>query len=293
AAWLQGAGGAHLAEFVAQAVARPRAAERPRPAPVVVPDRVVYGPDSDWTYLKLYLGGQAVDGFVATALFAQIEALRVSGALDRWFFVRYGDVANHLRVRAHATPGCGARAREALLGAAGAWLSAGTVARYAIDTYDPEYERYGGAERLLDVERFFTFDSERCAAVLAEGIGERGARIEAAAASFDDLLRGDPELGRLVLETYEETAKKKLGDRDRESLRRLGTMQTQAQAGVPLLQRALESERAHKRLADLVHLHCNRLGLLGEDEERVCRLLRALALARSARAGRREPQPVG
>jgi hypothetical protein len=292
--WLPGRDGAHVAEFIAQAVkvkSEVRGA-KPAAAPVLVTERTVYGPGSQWVYAKFYLGGQAIDDFIVSSLAPFVDDLRSCDAIDRWFFLRYGDPQRHVRIRLHATgPGEAATLRERLSNVAEGWLRAAKVFKYTLDTYDPEYERYGGAERLVDAERFFTYDSDLCVAVIADGIDDSGARIEAAAATVDALLRADEELSKLALEAYDFVARKKLSERDREALRRIAATPF-APADVSLLHAALEGPLRRKRLIDLVHMHCNRLGVEPDAEERVGLLLRSLALGRFARERRPEPAPV-
>lgn len=288
--WLPGIAGTHAIEFVAQAVAVPNARRAPLPdyAPLTLAGRSTYGPGSQWVYAKLYMGGQATDNFIAQSLAPLARRLRDDGLADLWFFIRYGDPAPHVRFRLHAADAESAgRLRDALLGEAESWLAHGRLARYALETYDPEYERYGGVELLREAERFFCYDSDACADVIAEGIVDTSARIEAAASTFDALVRGDAAIDALVLVAFSADARKKLAPRDREALRRIATAPLQAPSQV--LVAALAGGRPEKRLADLVHMHCNRLGVHGTDEERVRQLLRALALSRAAR---RSPEAV-
>ena len=93
-------------------------------------------------------------------------------------------------------------------------------------------------------------------------------------ASYDN-----PE--QLVQTAFGKLARRKLGAADRESLRAILANPAPAEGSRDLTV-ALTCENRAKRLRDLVHMHCNRFGLDRDGEQRVARLLRALALAHLA-----------
>ena len=282
--WLRGSRGTHAAEFVAQAVAvdAPAVSPERKPAPQLLATRPTFGPGSRWSYLKLYVGRQSIDDLIVSHVAPLAGALRERGATDRWFFIRYADPEHHVRLRVRASEGDGrtSDARERLLEAAQGWVAAGIVRRYALDTYDPEYERYGTGERLDRIERFFDYDSELCALVLADRPADSAARIEAATASFHDLLRSE-RATRLVIDSFASLGRKKLEARERDFVRQIAT---ENQDGEPrILDDLLDAPSPGSLLGSLLHMHGNRLGLHDEAEERVAVLLRAIALSRAAR----------
>jgi lantibiotic biosynthesis protein len=286
--WLRGSTGTHSVEFVAQAVAAEgvRPAVERRPVPVLVQQRDRHGPGSQWVYLKLYLGAQSTDDFIVSALTPLVAELRAAGAIDRWFFLRYADPCHHVRLRLHAPdPQTAAGLRARTLSETETWLQSSRLTRYTLDTYDPEYERYGGAGSLHDAEEFFAFDSGICASILAEGVTSTDALVEAAAASFDVWTRSSRVASPLLLEIFAPIAKKKLETRDRASLRRIASLPETSQDNP--LDAVIAGPNAAAHLRSFVHMHCNRLGLDSEGEGRVCSLLRALALSRLARDGAR------
>ena len=101
-------------------------------------------------------GEQAFDDFLRRCLAPQLHDLVRSGCVDRWFFLRYADPQPHLRARLHAAGAYGSEVRDRVMAAAEAWLQEDRVLRYAFDTYDPEYERYGGGDALSAVDNSFT-----------------------------------------------------------------------------------------------------------------------------------------
>jgi thiopeptide-type bacteriocin biosynthesis protein len=106
-----------------------------------------------------------VDQLLRDVIQQLIETALRTGAVDRWFFVRYGDPDWHLRLRFHGQP---ARLRGELLptlqAAAAPLIDDGRLWRVQLDTYEREVERYGGALGIELAERLFHADSE---AVLA------------------------------------------------------------------------------------------------------------------------------
>lgn len=281
-AWLPGSDGAHVAEFVLQAFATERRVSVRVPEPVALIDRPVYGPGSSWTYVKLYLAEQATDDFITRSLAPLIRDLRARCDVDRWFFVRYRDPRHHLRVRLRAgDEALAAKIRDEIIAAAESWLAQSKIARFALDTYDPEYERYGGPAAIGAAERHFTTDSDTCAAALADGIAGDDERVRAAAQTFEAMFASYGERSELVLDTFARLARGKLGASDRDSLRTMLARPSSGD-GCPDLHAALACDDRAKRLRDLLHMHCNRFGLDANGEQRVAQLLRSIALAREA-----------
>ena len=88
------------------------------------------------------------------------EAMQ-SRAVDRWFFIRYGDPDHHLRLRLHGAPTELWHAVWPRLQAAIApFLDDGRIWRVTLDTYEREVERYGGSDGIELAEAVFHADSE-------------------------------------------------------------------------------------------------------------------------------------
>jgi thiopeptide-type bacteriocin biosynthesis protein len=111
----------------------------------------------------------AADDVLRTAIGPVIAEAEAAGALRGWFFLRYDDPGFHLRLRLHGAP-------DALLGAvlpalraatAGAF-AAGRITRLALDTYEREVDRYGGADGIELAEQVFHADSAAALAWIAD-----------------------------------------------------------------------------------------------------------------------------
>lgn len=103
-----------------------------------------FAPGSEWLYYKLYCGQLVADRVLLELVRPLTAELQIQGLVDTWFFVRYADPDQHLRVRWHlpnpAQLGEVIRlVSEALL----PYSSNHTIWRVQIDTYRRELERYG------------------------------------------------------------------------------------------------------------------------------------------------------
>ena len=140
----------------------PQPEAAPADPPVVAPAvRRTFPPGSEWLYVKLYCGSAGADGLLIDVLEPAVRAALESGACDRWFFLRFGDPRDHLRLRLHGDP---ARLRgevlASLLEAAERSMEEGHAWKLQLDTYEREVERYGGPLGIGPVERLFWADSE-------------------------------------------------------------------------------------------------------------------------------------
>jgi thiopeptide-type bacteriocin biosynthesis protein len=151
-----------------------------------------FTPGSEWVYAKLYCGAGTADRSLLDTVGPVSRKLLSSGAIDRWFFIRYADPDPHIRWRLHARPGARvASIQRRIEAAAASLLAAGRVRRVAFDTYEREVERYGGSAGIEAAEQWFWADSEAVLDLLSSLDGtDRGAdaRWQVAVVSVDALL---------------------------------------------------------------------------------------------------------
>jgi thiopeptide-type bacteriocin biosynthesis protein len=166
-------------------------AARPTAAPAL---RRSFPPGSEWLYLKLYGGTGTLDRLLRTTLGAAVRAAVASGAVDRWFFLRYHDPEAHVRLRFHGEPGwLEAQVWPRLREACAAALASGEAWRLQLDTYEREVERYGGPAGMEACEALFGADSEAVLTLLEAYPGDAGADarwrlgVRALDALLDDL----------------------------------------------------------------------------------------------------------
>jgi len=142
-----------------------RTSKPDRELPIAAPIRVSntdrkFPPGSEWLYVKLYAGKSSVDR-ILRVIGPTIEHAVDSGAVDRWFFLRAADPFSQLCLYFHGNPTVlRHQIQEPLQEAVGNLLHAGTLWRIQIDTYEREFEKYGGLEGMALAEAVFQADSE-------------------------------------------------------------------------------------------------------------------------------------
>ena len=136
--------------------------ELPTPSPrPLTPVQRRFPPGSEWLYAKLYTGTATADVLLREVARPVVDSLMQTGAVDSWFFIRYGDPEWHLRLRFQGRPEKLQRVAMPLLNLAFSEpLNDGRAWRVQLDTYEREVERYGGATGIELAERIFHADSE-------------------------------------------------------------------------------------------------------------------------------------
>ncbi len=140
------------------------------PSMSTAPSARTYPPGSEWLYLKLYCGPASAD-----RLLVELEPLlrrtQAEGLWDRWHFVRYRDPDHHLRLRFHGHP---LRLLAELLPHfhkhLEEHLAQGLLWKWQVDTFEPEWERYGGSLGFALAEGWFFEDSQLILNLLAGGL---------------------------------------------------------------------------------------------------------------------------
>jgi thiopeptide-type bacteriocin biosynthesis protein len=305
--WIARSGDRHSTEFVASFVTTVRRNALPvgsPPGAIAVENRV--GPGGEWCYVKLYCGPSNIDHVLASAVAPLVTRLQHERLTDRWFFVRYRDPDEHVRLRFRAT----VAGRSVLLGVVAetceGLLRAGIVDRYAFDTYVRELERYGGYEHFDAVEEIFHLDSVAALSLLSDRPSGRDERIRRAVKSLDVIL-----LSNLPLQLVDRALEAIRGERMRltadaqEMIKELQAAALPAHAHEPpgafayLLDRG-DGETLTRPLEEIVgsfvHMHFNRMGVAGEDEQMATeiagRVRRGIARRRLAEPGLSSPQEL-
>ncbi|HTA39889.1 MAG TPA: lantibiotic dehydratase [Candidatus Acidoferrales bacterium] len=281
--WLRdSAGDAYISEFIASlTVATQRDDVRKSRIPTHLVPSQKHGPGSSWIYAKVYVGSQAIEDFLLRSIKPLVHKWREAGMLDRWFFVRYADPDSHVRVRFRACFGFANRVREEFVEAAERLLTDASISTYSLNTYEPEYERYGGEDGMTATEAFFTADSDLCLSRFDRSGRSMDARVALAAEMFYPWLHGRQELLKLALDAFEEYGRHKLSKADRESARRLAS--SAVEPATSELADALDGSEKRERILSLFHMHCNRLGVDPLSERRAAAVLRSLVLAKRSR----------
>ena len=123
---------------------------------------------SQWLYYKLYCGQKRADFLLRTLVQPLTEALAVAGLIDNWFFIRYADPDNHLRLRLHLPdPGRIGEVVQCVAGYLHSFQTSGAVWKVQTETYCRELERYGSRTIAL-TEQLFGWQSQAVLAWLDE-----------------------------------------------------------------------------------------------------------------------------
>jgi thiopeptide-type bacteriocin biosynthesis protein len=176
----------------------------PPPAPTPKTTRA-FAPGSSWLYAKLYCGASTGDRVLKEAIAPVVRAALADGDATHWFFIRYADPDEHVRVRIAGDPArLAARILPALHDATAPLMQDGAVRKLVLDTYVRELERYGGDAGIEPCERIFWRDSEAVLGIveLLDGDAGADARWRLTLRGIDQLLSAlglDPDThGKIV-----------------------------------------------------------------------------------------------
>jgi thiopeptide-type bacteriocin biosynthesis protein len=173
-AWLKGEEGRYYSEFTvpllleAATIQKPTVS-KPRPtATSLLESRREFQPGSEWLYIKLYGPSDRQDELITRSLPPFARNALAAGLIDSWFFIRYADPEEHLRLRFHGNP---EQLCELFFGQLCRWASElvdrGLCRRFVFDLYDSEIERFGGPEGVSTSEHIFFADSEASSELMA------------------------------------------------------------------------------------------------------------------------------
>lgn len=112
-------------------------------------------PGTEWWYLRVY-GDREKQNEILSRLAATYAELP-----DQWFYIRYADPDDHVRIRVRSAEGAFDQVREVI----GECVRAGLAHRYHVDPYVRELERYGGPDVMPIAERIFCTESQLLASV--------------------------------------------------------------------------------------------------------------------------------
>jgi len=116
---------------------------------------------SDWIYVKIYCGIKQADKILIENILPLVESLQKDKIILKWFFIRYNDPENHIRLRfqiKEASPTALTSVLYHLNKNLDLLFESGIIYRIQYDTYNREIERYG--QRTMEVsETIFGIDS--------------------------------------------------------------------------------------------------------------------------------------
>lgn len=119
---------------------------------------------NNWVYLKIYCHPNAANQIIGQHLLPIVKKLEKE--LDRWFYINYYDPEYHIRFRLNLNSKYVTAAVQQELAPVYKLEHQGLVKRIEIQSYMPEYERYG-VRQIVKAEDVFHRDSEYCVYLLS------------------------------------------------------------------------------------------------------------------------------
>jgi thiopeptide-type bacteriocin biosynthesis protein len=307
-AWLPGPGGHYMVELVVT-LARDGAADGAAPYAVSVeseegPPRMV-APGGDWLYLKLYCSPDTEDDLLAEMITAFTAKAENAGLSNDFFFVRYSDPDPHIRLRFRTrSPDDSIALLPDLFAIGRSLMERGLCIRFALDTYERETERYGGASAILLAESLFVADSalvlELIQALKKSELTREGLAALTALDLLEGLSLGEGPVSELA--TQHRPMRQAAGPTYRKFKLAHNPAATPRELERPEILRLLERRRRAaaemgsqlRRLAtegrvtaplssvgaSLLHMHCNRFGQDREEESKTLGLMFRILEAR-------------
>ncbi len=131
----------------------------------------------EWLYYKFYTGAKTADVILSGLLKPVTRQLLSDSIIDKWFFIRYADPKQHIRVRFHYTkPQYVFNIIQAVNTLAKPYIEQNLIWKIQLDTYQREIERYGTNTMEL-AESLFFHDSNMIVAMLDMIEGDEGETI--------------------------------------------------------------------------------------------------------------------
>jgi lantibiotic biosynthesis protein len=189
---LRGPEGNYAGQFVVPFVRRAAVPGTPVPAELCDPSirahRRCRVPGSDWLYARIYAGSSRNAAILRT-LMAEVVEPSLGSAAKLWFYLPFADPEPHLRIRFQGEP---SELRSTVLSrlerALEPMLETGSVFRFELGSYEPEFERYGGPIGVELAERLFFADSDAASQLVALAGDDHDLRWQLALLGIDRLL---------------------------------------------------------------------------------------------------------
>ena len=119
----------------------------------------IYLPGDEWVYLKIYCHPATSNSILIKCVRNIIAGLKKQNILKSWYFVRYNDPDNHLRIRIQTNPDDTSAVVKYFEKKIRGYVEKGIINNLLLDTYKREIERYG-AETIVYAENAFSASSE-------------------------------------------------------------------------------------------------------------------------------------
>lgn len=124
----------------------------------------IFEPYSEWVYFKLYTGTKTADKILIQQIGRITNKLQKEGVVNKWFFIRYADPKNHIRLRVKLTHKTDfTTLNKVVKKELSELVKQGILWKIQTDTYQRELERYGhetmdGSESVFHINSQITLE---------------------------------------------------------------------------------------------------------------------------------------
>lgn len=125
---------------------------------ITTDERLLIPGQDDWFYFKLYGYSKRKNELIAY-LYNKLESLIANHKAKQYFFIRYSDPEQHLRVRVRSEKEMKFIVFDELISLFVQFRDVGLISEVVVDTYEREIVRYGGTGLIEDAEKYFFYDS--------------------------------------------------------------------------------------------------------------------------------------
>lgn len=130
-------------------------------------------PLSEWIYFKIYCGNESMDEILSTYIYKSIQELEKANMISKWFFIRYADPKNHIRLRIKPSQDkFNNTVVKQMLNLFELLKEKYLIYNISIDSYKRELLRYGNNSIELS-ESYFYIDSNLVIDVLSQDLSFR------------------------------------------------------------------------------------------------------------------------
>lgn len=130
----------------------------------------IYWPGSKWLFFEIHCHESVANSILTESVIPLL--LEQNSKIEKWFFIRYNEGGNHLRLRFQLhDPEDSGTILTRLSFHLHSYLESGRIADLYIKPYQRELERYG-MESIAKVEQIFYLDSQLVLSLIKESLSE-------------------------------------------------------------------------------------------------------------------------
>jgi thiopeptide-type bacteriocin biosynthesis protein len=299
--WIKGQEGHHFSEICVPFIKNPLYASKakainPPPYHYIDHEERFKLPGSEWLFIKFYLNAEKIDRFLVQHLHPFAEQLRSEAKEMQWFVVRYHDPDSHVRFRIRlSSPEIYSEILPLLEKSMKQWMTMGLLKDITFANYEREIERYGGPLLIEAAEAVFFSDTLATVSIL-QSLLTKQIRCDEPVLYTLCVLSFLKDCGlnwgeMLAILNEKEDQSELQGFRKHKSqliklvcaleqnspaydqpeitvLETASRWRSQEIQSFYMQSQGLETEKLYRIYDNMLHMHCNRLGCIGNKENR-------------------------